>query len=107
MRFSQACILMLQLPLTRYTLMSIDFLEQNAVIDPKSITATQAVRNFSEVTNQVRYRLVEFDVTRGEETVPQIVPATMVPSGVPINELNELFHTCHRLRTVKTKDGAA
>ena len=65
---------MFQLPLTRYTLMSIEFSEQNAVIDPKSITATEAVRNFSEVTNQVRYRLVEFDVvefdvTRGAEAV--------------------------------------
>ncbi len=60
-------------------------------MDPKSISATEAARNFSDVINQVRYQLVEFDVTRGKEVVARIVPPTKAPLGVPISELNELF----------------
>lgn len=60
-------------------------------MEPKSISATEAARNFSDVINQVRYQLAEFDVTYGKEIVARIVPPTKVASGVPISELNALF----------------
>lgn len=39
------------------------------------LSATQAVRQFSDVLNRVRYRGEEFVIDRGGEPVCQIVPA--------------------------------
>ncbi len=59
----------------------------------KRISATEAARNFSNVINQIRYQLVEFDVTRGKEVVARIVPPSKGPSGIPIRELNAFFRS--------------
>ena len=62
----------------------------------KSITATEAARNFSDVLNQVRYQGAEFDVVRGKDVIARIVPA--VPArGVPISQLNTLVRAWPRL----------
>jgi antitoxin (DNA-binding transcriptional repressor) of toxin-antitoxin stability system len=62
----------------------------------KSITATEAARNFSDVLNQVRYQGAEFDVVRGKDVIARIVPA--VPArGVPISQLNTLVRGWPRL----------
>ena|SRR5689334_17910045 len=64
----------------------------------KSITATEAARNFSDVLNQVRYQGAEFDIVRGKEVMARIVPAA--PSrGVPISQLNALVRAWPRLGT--------
>lgn len=62
----------------------------------RSITATEAARNFSDLLNQVRYRSIEFDIVRGKEVVARVVPAK-VPSGLPVARLNELFRALPRL----------
>ena len=64
----------------------------------KSITATEAARNFSDVLNQVRYQGAEFDIVRGKEVMARIVPAA--PSrGVPISQLNALVRAWPRRGT--------
>jgi antitoxin (DNA-binding transcriptional repressor) of toxin-antitoxin stability system len=60
-------------------------------METKSITATEAARNFSEVINQVRYQAAEFDVTRGKEIVARIVPPPKLPVGFPLRDLTALF----------------
>lgn len=62
-------------------------------MDTKRISATEAARNFSDVINQVRYQLVEFDVTRGKEVVARIVPPSRGSSGILIRELNACFRS--------------
>ena len=62
-------------------------------MDTRRISATEAARNFSDVINQVRYQLVEFDVTRGKEVVARIVPPSKGPSGIPIQGLNAFFRS--------------
>ena len=62
----------------------------------KTITATEAARNFSDVLNQVRYQDTEFDIVRGKDVVARLVPAR--PSGgVALDALNELFRALPRL----------
>ena len=61
----------------------------------KSITATDAARNFSDVLNQVRYQGAEFDVVRGKEVIARIVPAA--PEAVYLSQLNELVRAWPRL----------
>lgn len=55
------------------------------------ISATEAVRSFSEIVNRVRYRGESFVVERGGETVCRIEPA--VPSGPTMAEFVELLRT--------------
>jgi prevent-host-death family protein len=40
------------------------------------ITATEASRNFSDILNRAQYRGESFDVTRGNQVVARIVPAS-------------------------------
>jgi antitoxin (DNA-binding transcriptional repressor) of toxin-antitoxin stability system len=46
------------------------------------VSATQAVRQFSDLLNRVRYRGEEFVIERGGEPVCEIVPARPVPRTV-------------------------
>ncbi len=62
-------------------------------MDTKRISATEAARNFSDVINQVRYQLVEFDVTRGKDIVARIVPPSKAPLGIPVRELNTFIRS--------------
>ena len=41
----------------------------------KTITATEASRNFSDLLNRVQYRGEEFHITRGKDVVATISPA--------------------------------
>jgi antitoxin (DNA-binding transcriptional repressor) of toxin-antitoxin stability system len=63
---------------------------------PRTITATEAARTFSDVLNQVRYQGTVFDVVRGKEVVARIVPAAPT-RGVALAQLDALVHSWPRL----------
>lgn len=56
----------------------------------KSITATDVVRNFSDVLNQVRYQSAEFEIVRGREIVARLLPPAPA-GGVPLDRLSDLL----------------
>lgn len=56
-----------------------------------SVTATQAIRTFSDLLNQVRYQGKSFEIKRGREIIAKITPVSSV-TGIRISELNYLFH---------------
>jgi hypothetical protein len=56
----------------------------------KKLTATEVVRNFSDILNQVRYQSAEFEIVRGKEVVARLLPPA--PSGgVPLDQLGEMM----------------
>jgi antitoxin (DNA-binding transcriptional repressor) of toxin-antitoxin stability system len=62
----------------------------------RTISATEAARNLSDVLNQVRYQSAEFDIVRGKEVVARLVPA-LPARGVPLSQANELMAALPRL----------
>jgi prevent-host-death family protein len=54
----------------------------------KTITVTEAARNFSEVVNQVFYRGESMELTRGGKVVARLIPATEAepPTGQQVRE---------------------
>jgi antitoxin (DNA-binding transcriptional repressor) of toxin-antitoxin stability system len=54
------------------------------------VSATQAVRAFSDLVNRARYRGEEFVVERGGEAVCRIIPAT-APRRLTLGELASLL----------------
>jgi antitoxin (DNA-binding transcriptional repressor) of toxin-antitoxin stability system len=62
----------------------------------KTVTATEVVRNFSDIINQVRYQSAEFEIVRGKEVVARLVPPAP-PGGVPLDKLGELISALPRL----------
>lgn len=56
----------------------------------KTINATEAARNFSDVLNQVKYQGASFDVIRGRDIVARIVSAG-TESGLKVSDLGDLF----------------
>ena len=54
------------------------------------LTATEAVRRFSEILNLVRYQGKSFEIVRGKEPVARIVPSR-APRSVKVAELRKLF----------------
>ena len=72
----------------------------------KTLTATEVVRNFSDILNRVRYQSAEFDIVRGKEVVARLraslapahplVLALQAPRAAPIC-LRERFSSPSRL----------
>ena len=62
----------------------------------KTITATEVVRNFSDILNQVRYQSAEFDIVRGKEVVARLMPPAPA-GGVPLDQLGSLLQALPRL----------
>jgi hypothetical protein len=62
----------------------------------KTVTATEVVRNFSDILNQVRYQSAEFDIVRGREVVARLLPPAPA-EGVPLDQLGELLQALPRL----------
>ncbi len=62
----------------------------------KSINATEAARNFSDVLNQVKYQDTSFEIMRGRDVIARIVPIGPV-RGLRVSELNALFAKLPRL----------
>ncbi len=64
----------------------------------KTINATEAARNFSDVLNQVKYQETTFDVVRGRDVVARIVSAGSTPGRtLKVSELDHLFAMLPRL----------
>jgi len=61
----------------------------------RRITATQAVRSFSELLNRVKYRGEEFIVERGGEAICRISPITS--SGTTLADLAGLLKSLPRM----------
>lgn len=56
-----------------------------------TITATEAMRTFSDLLNKVHYQGKTFEIKRGKEIIATIGPATPLGKGVAISELNDFF----------------
>ena len=56
----------------------------------KAVSATEAVRKFSEILNSVKYRGESFTIVRGGKPVATISPVENPPKRKPLRELREL-----------------
>lgn len=57
---------------------------------PTILTATEAIRTFSDLLNQVRYQGKSFEIKRGKEVIATLAPV-VVQKGLKISDLNEFF----------------
>lgn len=62
----------------------------------KTVTATEVVRNFSDILNQVRYQSAEFEIVRGKEVVARLMPPAPA-GGAPLDQLGPLLRALPRL----------
>ena len=58
-----------------------------------AISSTEAVRNFSELLNNIKYRGDRYTVIRGGKPVASLAPVEPVRSGSTLAELREIFST--------------
>jgi prevent-host-death family protein len=63
----------------------------------KAISATEAVRKFSEILNSVKYRGESFTIVRGGKPVATIYPVESLPKRKPLRELRDLVKSLPRL----------
>ena len=63
----------------------------------KKISATEAVRKFSEVLSQVHYKGDSFTVVRGGKSVASISPVAQPLKGKTLGELKSLLAVLPRL----------
>ncbi len=70
------------------------------------ISATMLARNFSELLNRVRYQGITLDVTRGNEVIACISPASPT-GGVPIAQLDRLLASLAPLSPQEAAEFAA
>jgi len=63
----------------------------------KAISATEAVRRFSEILNSVRYRGDSFTIVRGGKPVASISPVESLSKRKPLRELRELIKSLPHL----------
>ncbi|MFZ3208647.1 MAG: hypothetical protein WA140_07405 [Geobacteraceae bacterium] len=61
------------------------------------ISATDAVRHFSEMLNNIKYRGDHYTVIRGGKPAAAIVPAEEVTTERPLAELRLIFKAMPRL----------
>lgn len=57
-----------------------------------SVSATEAVRRFSELLNRIRYQGDRYTITRGGKPVATIGPAAGAPTVRTLGELPALLH---------------
>lgn len=62
------------------------------------ISATEAVRKFSELLNAVRYRHDSFTIIRGGKPAAIINPVDSLPHGKPLKELNSIINKLPSLK---------
>ena len=67
----------------------------------KHITATEAVRRFSEILNSVNYRGERYVVMRGKKAVADIAPHAEGAGQKTLGELKALVERLPRLRDKK------
>ncbi len=63
----------------------------------KALSATEAVRKFSEILNSVRYRGESFTIIRGGKPVAFISPVENPPKRKLLRELREVIRNLPRL----------
>ena len=63
----------------------------------KAVSATEAVKKFSEILNSVKYRGESFTIVRGGKPVASISPVENLPRRKPLRELRELVKNLPRL----------
>ena len=61
------------------------------------ISATEAVRRFSDLLNNIKYRGSSYTVIRGGKPVAAIVPVETVHQEQPLGKLRDMFRTMPRL----------
>ncbi len=61
----------------------------------ETITATDLARNLASTIDQVRLSGQVIDITRGNQIVAQLVPATQ--KGFPVSQLDIFFHALPHL----------
>jgi prevent-host-death family protein len=61
------------------------------------ISATDAVRRFSELLNNIKYRGDQYTVIRGGKPAAALVPAEEVTTARPLAELRWIFKAMPRL----------
>ncbi len=64
---------------------------------PKTITATDAVRSFSDILNSVKYRHESFTIIRGGKPAAALVPVESSPARKPLRELKAVLSNLPRL----------
>lgn len=67
----------------------------------KSVTATTAARQFSDLLNRVAYRHESLEISRGGRAVARLVPAEP-RSGVKLKDLNAILERLPRLAEDET-----
>ncbi len=63
----------------------------------KALSATEAVRKFSEILNSVKYRGESFTIVRGGKPVASISPVENLPNRRTLGELREFVKNLPRL----------
>jgi len=63
----------------------------------KKISATEAVREFSEILSHVHYKGDSYTVVRGGKSVASISPVTQPPQGKNLGELKNLLAAIPKL----------
>ena len=63
----------------------------------KALSATEAVRKFSEILNSVKYRGESFTIVRGGRPVASISPCENQPKSRNLGELRNLVKNLPRL----------
>ncbi len=62
-----------------------------------AISSTEAVRNFSELLNNIKYRGDRYTVIRGGKPVASLVPVEPTGSGATLADLCKIVQTFPRL----------
>jgi antitoxin (DNA-binding transcriptional repressor) of toxin-antitoxin stability system len=63
----------------------------------KKISATEAVRKFSEILSHVHYKGDSYTVVRGGKSVASIAPVAQPPKGKNLGELKSLLAAIPKL----------
>jgi len=71
-----------------------------------SISSTEAVRNFSELLNNIKYRGDRYTVIRGGKPAASLVPAEPLHSVATLSDLREIMRHLPHLDSSDTEFGA-
>ena len=68
-----------------------------------AISSTEAVRNFSELLNNIKYRGDRYTVIRGGKPAASLAPLEPVRSSATLADLREIFSTLPNLDSIDKK----
>lgn len=69
---------------------------------PTAITSTEAVRNFSELLNNIRYRGDRYTVIRGGKPAASLIPVEPVRTESTLGDLRGIFRSLPHLDSEDT-----